>query len=251
MSATREAPRPAATRSAVQILRQLHRWISLILALFLLVIGTTGTLLQTIMVIYGDPGPARFHHLPPTLGLIRVYLLNIHTMFFIGLPSAFYGMICGLGLLFFSISGLWMYLSLHRDRAALGRKGLFWASRAGADATMRSLHRWFTLGLVLFTTILGFTGASLDFDTARNPALLYDTPLPGSPPGLSHPSNGPPPWWHGFNFDLHKLDYFGQAGHVIGVAVGLGLVTMVISGLWMYFTMLARRAKLGQKGLFW
>lgn len=237
------------SRPAVVILRQLHRWISLVLALFIIVIGSTGTALQAIMVVYGDPGPARFHHLPPTLGLIRVWLFNIHTLFFIGVPSAYYGMICGLGLLFFSISGIWMYLCLHRDRAALGRTGLFWGSKTGAGAAMRSLHRWFTLGLVLFTTVLGFTGANLDFDTARNNNLLWDTPLPGTPARLSHPS--PPPFWHAFNFDLHKLDYLGRVGHVLGVAVGLGLVFMAVSGLWVYVTMHTRRAKTGLRGLFW
>lgn len=242
---------PRSSRTAVEVLRQLHRWVSIVLAAFLLLIACTGTALQAIMVIYGDPGPARFHRLPPTLGLARVWLFNIHTMFFTGVGSAYYGMACGLVLLFLSISGLWMYVRLHRDRAALGRGGLFWSTRSGPGAAMRSLHRWFTVTLVLFTTMIGFTGASLDLDTARNPVLLYDTPLPGAPPGLSHPSEGPPPPWHDINFNLHKLGYLGRTGHVLGVVIGLGLIMFAVTGMWMYGAMYLRRRSAARRALFW
>jgi uncharacterized iron-regulated membrane protein len=259
MPATEESLAADESRPIAEILRQIHRWIALALVLFIAAIGTTGAILHGILAIYGDSAPTENGNMPASVAAFRQLLFKIHTGFLIGVPGAYYGLICGLGLLFFSISGLWMYLNLYRSRSGLGRKGLFWTTKKGNDAALRSLHRWFTVGLVLFTTIIAFTGSSLDFDFVRNNMIPGSGPRPGGggpggPGGPGGSPGGPPPsgaGWHELNFTIHKLSFLGTAGHVLGVFIGLGLVTMAISGLWMYLAMHARRTRAGQKGLFW
>ena len=263
MAITEEALNPAVSRSVVSILRQIHRWIAVVLAVFMLTIGITGTILQFIIAIYGEPipppggGPPLYSNMPPLVASIQQVTFGIHTAHYIGALGAWYGVICGLGLLFFSISGLWMYLALHRARGSMGRQGLFWRTKIGTDATVRSLHRWFAVALVLFTTMLSFTGGSLDLDFGRNgmtPPGGGGGPGgprgggPGGPPGGGQPSGAA---WHELNFTIHKIDFLGSFGHWLGVVIGLGLTTFAITGICMYFSMHARRAKAGQKGVFW
>jgi len=261
MSTTEESLDRPAARPAIEVLRQIHRWVALALVLFIATIGLTGSILQGIMMVYGDGRPGSNPNEPAGMVAFRQLLVKIHTGFLIGVPGAYYGLICGLGLFFFSISGAWMYLNLQRSRAALGRHSLFWATKTGADATVRSLHRWFTVGLVLFTTFISFTGASLDFDFVRHNMIPGSGPgpgpAPGGPPGgPGGPGGGegPPPsgaGWHELNFTIHKLSFLGTFGHFLGIFIGLGLFTMAISGFLMYLAMHARRSKAGQTGLFW
>ncbi len=260
-------------------LRRWHRTVALILAVFIFTIGLTGAALQAIIAIYGEAGPGGVN-LPASIAPIRRLLFQIHTGFIAGMPGVYYGLIMGLGLLFFSLSGIWMYLNLWRTRAQLGRKNLFWATKTGNDATARSLHRWFNVGIVLFTTIIAFTGANLDFDFARNNMMPGSGPppagamaqgpgapagipggAPGGPPGAGAPpgaERGPAPGvsrfgqeWHMGNFYVHKLNFFGSFGHYLGVLIGLALAAMAVSGVWVYGAMYARRKTAGQKGLFW
>ena len=50
---------------------------------------------------------------------------------------------------------------------------------------------------------------------------------------------------------LHRMTLFGNYALFINVIVGVGLVTMIVTGLAMYFKMLAARRKSGSSGLFW
>jgi uncharacterized iron-regulated membrane protein len=50
---------------------------------------------------------------------------------------------------------------------------------------------------------------------------------------------------------LHRMTLFGNYALFINVIVGVGLITMIVTGLVMYFKMLAARRKSGPSGLFW
>lgn len=268
----------AANRIAF-VLRRIHRWIALFLAVFMFAIGITGAILQLLFSIYGEPappggGPPLSSNMPAALARFQGVVYGIHTMHYLGGYGTWYGIIMGTGLLFFSLSGLWMYLEMYRGRAQIGRRGVFWKGSTGADATMRSLHRWFAVALVLFTAMLGFTGGSLDFDFATHgmtPPGGNSGPGPGGgpEPGAAAPAASTAPGgpgmgrglpggvqpsgaaWHELNFTVHKLDFLGSFGHWLGVLIGLGLAGFAFSGIWMYCAMYARRAGIGRKRLFW
>jgi uncharacterized iron-regulated membrane protein len=240
----------------VQVLRRIHRWLGIVLALFIAVIALTGTILQVIMVIYGDTGPRQAPDEPFWVVRLRDWAVTVHTGAFTGISGVYVGMICAMGLLFFAVSGVWMNLALHRSRAAQGHKSLFWWTRTGNGAAMRSLHRWITLPFALFALLLSLTGGSLDLYFAR-----YDmVPLPpprlggtGSTPKLEGPA-GPPNGgrvWHELSLSLHKLNFLGWAGHALGVILGLALMALVVSGTWIFASLYGRRRKAGLTGLFW
>jgi PepSY-associated TM region len=166
-------------------------------------------------------------------------------------------MICALGLLFFSVSGVWMYLELYRSRASYGRKQVFWATKAGAGAVMRSLHRWITLPFGFFGLLLSLTGASLDVYFA----YYHQVPLPpprkmGGLPQGPRPTGppGPPPdgqVWHGLSLSLHKLNFLGPVAHPLGVLVGVALFVLAVSGAWMYASLYLQRRKAGRPEFLW
>jgi len=57
---------------------------------------------------------------------------------------------------------------------------------------------------------------------------------------------------HNFLQDLHRGSIlFGTSGHVLGFLAGISLVFLSISGIIMYFDMLKKRKKAGQKVFFW
>lgn len=54
------------------------------------------------------------------------YLHHLHSGEEFGPAGVIISLVSGLGLIFFAISGLWMYIQMFRARAAKGTKGLFW-----------------------------------------------------------------------------------------------------------------------------
>ena len=173
----------------VQSLRRIHRWLSIVLGAFIAAIALTGTILQSIMMIYGDPGPGQAPGEPFWVVRLRDWAVTVHTGAFTGIAGVYGGTICALGLLYFSVSGVWMYLDIYRSRAAQGRTALFW--RAGKSTT-RSLHRRITLPFALFGLLLSISGASLDLYFARNNMVPLPPPRnmhrgPGGPSGRSGP----------------------------------------------------------------
>jgi len=229
-----------------------HRWIAVVLALFMAVIGLTGSILQTILAIYGEPsGPGGVYsaaaRVPSWVLDLRRVVLQVHTGFLAGLAGTYYGMACGLGLLFFSLSGLWMFVRMYRARFRCGERFPFWRDGRGA-VSARVLHRWLAAGLVVFTLLVSFTGTSLDFDFARHGMI------PESDSARPARAATPPPsdaHWHQLNFSVHKLDFLGPAGHCFGIVLGTGLAIFALTGLLVYLSMRARRAKTGLSGLFW
>lgn len=243
---------------AVQTLRRLHRWLGIVLALFLLVIALTGTILQVIMATYGDSGPMQAPGEPFWVVRVRDWAVTVHTGAFTGITGVYIGIICALGLLFFCVSGVWIYLELYRSRAAYGRKSLFWRTRAGASAGMRSLHRWITLPFGLFALLLSITGASLDLYFARYDQVPLPPPRKGQGGPIGPPKHGPEPGppsggreWHDLSLSVHKLNFLGWTGHALGVVLGLALMVLAVSGTWMFLSLYKQRRKAGLTGLFW
>lgn len=134
-------------------MRKYHRWISVFVGVFILFIAVTGVLSQ-VGVLVNNGGfeteeskraqeaaadaaiPAGFV-CPETMSC-RVkrtpqpgewnvgYLHHLHSGEEFGTVGVVISILSGLGLIFFAISGLWMYIQMFRARAGNGRKGLFW-----------------------------------------------------------------------------------------------------------------------------
>lgn len=229
-------------------LRQLHRWSGIVFGLVLGVIAVTGTILQAIMAIYGDTGPMRAPGEPLWVLGLRDGAVMIHTGAFTGIAGVYVAALCGLSLLFFTVSGLWIYIETYQARASRGRKAIFWRTPSGRGALLRSLHRWATLPLALFAVLLSLTGISLSAYFARYGIV----PLP---PVRSGGHQGGPPQegrlWHDVSLSLHKLNFLGDVGHGLGIALGLGLTVMAACGLWLVILLYAPRRKAGLTNPFW
>ena len=127
-------------------MRKWHRWLSVFFAVILLFVTVTGLLhyvavwwpsappsAEALAAQEPPPGfvcPEGWRCMPPraegglrsSLGLIH----HLHSGEEGGLWGEIVVMLSGLALLFFTISGLWMYLAMWRARRAKGRKRLFW-----------------------------------------------------------------------------------------------------------------------------
>jgi uncharacterized iron-regulated membrane protein len=57
--------------------------------------------------------------------------------------------------------------------------------------------------------------------------------------------------WHELSLSLHKLNFLGWAGHVLGVILGLALMALVVSGTWIFASLYKQRRKAGLTGLLW
>ena len=130
-------------------MRKWHRWLSLFSAVVLLWVTVTGVLhyvgawwpvdppsaeqLAAIEPPKGFVCPEGWRCMPPqiqtgnimrdNLGLIH----HLHGGMEAGKPGELIVMLSGLALLFFCLSGLWMYIQMWRERAARGAKDRwFW-----------------------------------------------------------------------------------------------------------------------------
>lgn len=228
-------------KSVFITLRRFHRWLALLLFVFLAFIGLTGAILQGITLGWGEFKP-HGGGLPSYIAPYRYYFYMLHTGGILGYKGNFYSIICGVGLLYFSVSGLLMYYNLYVSRRDLGRNGLFWQSSRGNDKQWRSMHRWLAVVMSAFMLLYALTSISLNIDYIRFGVFAGSLPVPGQPPG------GPGGQWHEFVDFIHKLDFLGNFGHFIGIFVGLSLSFFSISGIMMYFRLFAGRSK---RRLFW
>lgn len=129
-------------------MRKWHRWISVFFGVFLLWIAVTGVLSQIPLwgeVLGGEkeqraappPMPAGFV-CPETLtcrpkqqrqqGLLNIGLIHhLHSGESFGPLGTIIGTLSGLAMVFFSFSGLWLYIQMWRNRASKKLKpGWFW-----------------------------------------------------------------------------------------------------------------------------
>lgn len=130
-------------------MRQWHRWLGICFALCLLVIGLTGVAVQgldtiatvlakapvatTIVTAPGvtapdgtaPAGPKR-----PKMAGLRAWshwIKDIHSGKAFGTPGTVLSILSGLALIFFALSGVWMYWQMFTRRKAAGRGAFFWA----------------------------------------------------------------------------------------------------------------------------
>lgn len=122
-------------------MRKWHRWMGLTLGIIMLFIGTTGVLIQG-FAIAGDsddggkpkveaqagakpPGDASQKPRSP-LKKWEGFFKRLHSGETFGPVGVFMSIIAGIALMFFAVSGMWMYWQMWRRRAQAGSGGVFW-----------------------------------------------------------------------------------------------------------------------------
>jgi PepSY-associated TM region len=131
-------------------MRKWHRWLSCIFGAFLLWISVTGVLSQVPLwgemlggeheehegksaeAESGPPGfvcPENMMCRPkkkPSGGLNIGLIHHLHSGETFGPLGTIIATLSGLAMVFFSFSGLWMYIEMFRRRGKAEKKGLFW-----------------------------------------------------------------------------------------------------------------------------
>ena len=90
-------------------------------------------------------------------------------------------------------------------------------------------------------------GKLLTFDAVSGAVLVG----PADAPKLKLPPGGGRPALRNTIKNIHRMTAYGDIGAYSFMAVALVLCAMTVSGLWLYFRLLAARMKLDRKGLFW
>ena len=131
-------------------MRKFHRWVSVFFGVFLLWIAVTGTISQILPLVAGEgekpkaqavsgqaeakPGftcPPEYNCRPkPKPGDPRAlvgFFHHLHSGETFGPLGVGISLLSGFAMIFFSVSGLWMYIQMWRHRAARSLKpGWFW-----------------------------------------------------------------------------------------------------------------------------
>lgn len=128
-------------------MRKWHRWLSVFFSVFLLWIAVTGTLSQVVPLMAGGDGdrpkaaqveqkpafvcpPDYFCRPKPKEGDPRAIiglLHHLHSGESFGPAGVLIGTLSGFAMIFFSFSGLWLYVQMWRNRKDRGIKpGWFW-----------------------------------------------------------------------------------------------------------------------------
>ena len=136
-------------------MRRFHRWFGLIVAIFLALISVTGVILQVQILSedHKEAPPAEaavpLHPAPVDAPAVRrdpaekeirdpkeqsgkeggdlhETIMHIHSGEYFGKFANLIGLVCGLALFFFSVSGMWMYWQMFKARAKNGRRDIFW-----------------------------------------------------------------------------------------------------------------------------
>jgi len=122
-------------------MRTWHRWMGLTLGLIVLFVGTTGVLIQA-FAIAGDMGA---NAKAPTVAapLLKPdcrraepsrnaakrwegWVKHLHSGESFGPAGTAISIVSGAGVIFFALSGLWMYWQMWRRRVAGNRRQVFW-----------------------------------------------------------------------------------------------------------------------------
>lgn len=125
-------------------MRKFHRWISVFFGVFLLWIAVTGTISQLLPLVAGGEKPkveaaakpgftcppdytCRPKRKPGDPRALIGFFHHLHSGETFGPVGVAVSLLSGFALIFFSVSGLWMYLQMWRHRAARSLKpGWFW-----------------------------------------------------------------------------------------------------------------------------
>lgn len=110
-----------------------HRWVGSVMALFFIVIATTGIAMQVDLFLNPPPPPppVTAENAPPPVttpqGIQWHYVLqDIHAGYYFGGAGKIINVICGMGLLVLSFTGLMVYWELLKRRIKTGRWQFFW-----------------------------------------------------------------------------------------------------------------------------
>lgn len=121
-------------------MRKWHRWLVVFFGVFLVWIAITGVLSQVVPWFLPRPAPAAISApagfvCPDTMTCrpkqtgrsVVGFLHDLHSGESFGPLGVFIATLSGLAMVFFSVSGLWMYLQMWRNRSQRGLKpGWFW-----------------------------------------------------------------------------------------------------------------------------
>ncbi|MDE2339971.1 MAG: PepSY domain-containing protein [Alphaproteobacteria bacterium] len=128
-------------------MRKWHRWLGIIFSLLLIFVAGTGIALtaeQWISKGIGKPSPglagpggSQPGARPPNISThpgdskpdpiwLHHLLLRLHNGEMFGPVGQLISMVIGLTLLFFAISGMWMYIKMYQQRRKSGRLKFFW-----------------------------------------------------------------------------------------------------------------------------
>lgn len=126
-------------------MRKWHRWLGIVFSLFLIVVSVSGVaihvekLVNTGSLTEHAPLPGEIAGPPRGPGAVPIspggkmpdprlhkLLIKIHDGTFAGLFGAILSIVTGCALLFFSVSGVWMYVTMWERRKAAGRRAFFW-----------------------------------------------------------------------------------------------------------------------------
>lgn len=126
-------------------MRKWHRWLSVFFGIFLLWIAVTGVLSQIVPLVSGGgkppvaagatPGKPAFVCPPDYMcrpkpkggGSIVGLLHHLHSGETFGPVGVLIGTLSGIAMIFFSFSGLWLYIQMWRNRRDRALKpGWFW-----------------------------------------------------------------------------------------------------------------------------
>ena len=127
-------------------MRKWHRWLVIFAGVFLVWIAATGLIGQVISLTRtehrdapaanaqagsaatapmaeNDPPKARK---PRKNGDLYHFIIDLHSGEYFGVVGKVLSALLGAVMLFFSLSGMWMYIDMFRKRKRIGRTGLFW-----------------------------------------------------------------------------------------------------------------------------
>jgi uncharacterized iron-regulated membrane protein len=193
--------------------RSLHRWVSVVAALFLLVVSVTGTLLSIDTV---------------SMGLYGATHASAPSRFPIGLTGDFSSPLPDSQLTPMLATTLSAY------RAAQG------------NAPIKVLRLRYFSGLPQGVIVTGGKDTrQLVFNAVTGKRASMTEP--------GYPYTGFPFGWeeHELVKRIHRGDAFGIPGRLMDVFAGLSLVFLSVSGLTMYLDLLRKRRRVGRAQLFW
>jgi uncharacterized iron-regulated membrane protein len=113
-------------------MRQYHRWLAILFGVFILWIAATGVVTQGARLYAKSERPAAAAPAPPPaaarppqtpLRKFTHFVTELHSGEEFGIAGQLVSLVAGLVLMFFAISGFWMYYELYRGRLVRARSG--------------------------------------------------------------------------------------------------------------------------------
>jgi hypothetical protein len=120
---------------------------------------------------------------------------------------------------------------------------------------MRKYHRWISTVCMFFLAWVSLTGGLLTLDELNPPPGLGGPPRSAVVPSVDSASflanTALRLRLHNLLKELHTGSIIGLSGQWLDLLTGLAFVVLAVTGIAMYFNLLAQRRKLGRRGPFW